>query len=360
MKKILTVSSTGQSLVKTAALDKAITRYNKKSDHFICHIVRNDSSFSVEHYTGLKLPDIDHSLFIDNDNDVLCMAHAMTEFEKVLRETSPDIILLTGFEDITLSCALTASRMKIPLAHTDSGLRSFDRNNIEEINRIIIDVFCKYHFVSEHSGMKNLRDEGLDNQNIFFTGNLLADTLNECWEKIESGKPAIINKMKNGDDYVLFAPSLTFNYDNIEVIRKIFEVLKIISRSLNVFVVLSGRAEEILRKEGIIKLFGNKISILSQLNYLDFLSLMYRSRLVITDNTSIQEETTYLGVQCVTVMNYTERPVTIDVGTNHLAGTDRVRVERIINDILDGIEKPVRLPENWDGKTGERIAEIIC
>jgi len=200
----------------------------------------------------------------------------------------------------------------------------------------------------------------LDNQNVFFTGNLLADTLNICWEKIESNKPAVITETEESDEYVLFAPSLPFNTDNLEVIRKISEMINTISRSYNVFVVLSDRVGEILEKEGIMKLFDKKIRIFPQFNYLDFLSLMYHSRLVITDNTSIQEETTYLGVQCVTVINYTERPVTIDVGTNHLAGTDPARVERTVNDILEGIVKPARLPENWDGKTGKRIAELIC
>ncbi len=360
MKKILSISATGQNLLKTASLDNIIGRQHKNIKHYICHIVGSAFRQPPGYYAGIELPYINRQLFIDDSNKVLCTAQTMMDFEEVLRELHPDIVILTGWENMTLACALAASKMKMPLAHIDSGLRSFDPSSDEEINRIVIDVLCQYHFVSEHSGMKNLRDEGMDNQKIYFTGNLLADILNIYWEKIESSKHDIMTELEKSNGYLLFVPSISLSVDDIELIKEIFEIFNRISRNYHIYMILPDKLKEKLENIDALKILGKNISVLPRCNYLDFLSLMYRSRMVITNSSAIQEETTYLGVQCVTVLNYTERPVTIDVGTNHLSGKDTAKAEKIINDILEGMEKPARLPENWDGKAGIRIADILC
>ncbi len=359
MKKILSIATTSQNLLKISSLDEALVKLAPKVKHSICHIVQNVPGPDLKHLSGIKLPNVDYTLSVDLSDKILRTANTMIEFEKIIRKEQPSLVVLTGSQDMTLACALTAAKLKVPVAHTDSGLRSFDRESNDEVNRILTDVLCQYHFVSEHSGMKNLRDEGEDNQNIIFSGNLLADFLNKYWKKIESGNPARIAGLKKGEDYILYVPAKDISEENTDLTKELFDVLGRLTGYCKVFAILSENAKQILKENKVTDKISNKIEILSPVSYLDFLVLMYSSRVVVTNSVSIQEETTYLGVQCVTVMNYTERPVTIDVGTNHLAGVDPEKAERIITDILEGTLKPGRLPENWDGNSGKRIVEEL-
>ncbi len=360
MKKILSVATTAQNLLKIASLDKAFRRHTTKTKHHICQITHSHHEPIPGHFEGIDLPKVSFRISLDASGKVLSTAQTMIEFEKVLSELKPSLVILTGSHDTTLACALAASKRKIPLAHTDSGLRSFDRESNEEVNRILIDVLCQHLFVSEHSGMKNLRDEGEDNQNICFAGNLLSDILNQYWDSIENRKPENISGLQSKEKYMLYVPATDIIDYDAEETTGVFDMLSRLTNIAPVFAVISNKTMQELETKRIIKPRHKKIKFIPPVNYLDFLSLMKHSSAVITNSVSIQEETTYLGVQCVTIMNYTERPVTIDVGTNHLAGKDPEKAEKAILDIFDGTEKPGRLPENWDGKVGKRVVEVLA
>ncbi|MFN3554441.1 MAG: non-hydrolyzing UDP-N-acetylglucosamine 2-epimerase [Bacteroidales bacterium] len=359
MKKVISFAASPQNLLKITAIDKAFKKYRKDVKHLICHAgYEEDEKTSLSSFEDLDFPRTSHYIAVGYGSHAAQTAKTMLEVEKVLLEEEPDLVILSGHQDATLACGITASKMQIPIAHIDAGLRSYEKYNPEEINRILTDVLCEYHFVSEHSAMKNLRDEGENSAKIFFTGNTLVDVLELYWSDMEESN--VREDLGLGEENYILA---TFHYrDNLEKknnLSEIIEMLKRLSQKCKVVWLLPGYTYNKLIKKGLDKELAPEIMLSGPLPYIDFLALMHNAEAVITDSEGIQEETTYLGAQCITVRKYTERIVTLDVGTNQLVGFDFEKAEKVVEDILKGILKPGRIPEMWDGKAARRIVETL-
>lgn len=359
MKKVISFAASPQNLLKITSIDKAFKKYRKEVKHLICHAgYEEDERTSLSSFEDLDFPKTAHYMPVVYGSHAAQTANTMLQVEKILLEEKPDLVILSGYQDATLAFGITASKMQIPIAHIDAGLRSYEKYNSEEINRILTDVLCEYHFVSEHSAMKNLRDEGSDSGNIHFTGNTLVDALELYWSDMEESE--VLDKLKLGDDsYLLATFHQADNLDDEENLQEIIAMIKRLSEKCKVVWLLPGYIHKRFTKENRIKGLPKDVLPIGPLPYIDFLALMYGAEAVITDSEGIQEETTYLSVQCITVKKYTERIVTMDVGTNQLVGFDFEKAEKAAADVLKGTLKPGRVPEMWDGKAAKRIVEIL-
>jgi UDP-N-acetylglucosamine 2-epimerase (non-hydrolysing) len=358
MKKVISFAASPQNLLKITTIDKAFKKYRKEVKHLICHVgYEEDEKTSLSSFEDLDFPKTNFYIPIGFGSHATQTANTMLQAEKILSEEKPDLIILSGYQDATLACGITASKMQIPIAHIDAGLRSFEKYNSEEINRILTDILCEYHFVSEHSAMKNLRDEGQDN-NIYFTGNTLVDALELYWSDMEESNVREELKLGN-DNYILATFHQTENLDNEENLQLITEMIIRLSGKCKMVWLLPANLHQKIVKDDRYKNLPPTVTLTGPLPYIDFLALLYDAEAVITDSDGIQEETTYLSAQCITVKKYTERIVTLEVGTTQLVGYDFEKAEKAAEDVLKGILKPGRVPEMWDGKAAKRIVDIL-
>ncbi len=359
MKKIISVVGARPNFIKIAPVAKAFKKYRKDVKHLICHTGQHfDKRMSEIFFDQLNMPKPDFNLGVGSGSHAEQTARVMLELEKVLADERPDLVIVPGDVNSTLAAALVASKMGIALAHVEAGLRSFDKTMPEEINRIVTDVVSDYLFVTEHSGMHNLRDEGMDESKIHFVGNTMIDTLDTHYEAIEACTISKDMGLTPGK-YIVATFHRPSNVDEPEALCELMETLSHLANERSLVFPVHPRTRKNIRKFGLDKKIPKSLVITEPLGYIEFLSLMRYAELVITDSGGIQEETTYMGVQCITVRKNTERPVTIDVGTNHLVGTIMEKVEKTAIDILGGITKPGRIPELWDGKAAKRIADIV-
>ncbi|HOO57038.1 MAG TPA: UDP-N-acetylglucosamine 2-epimerase (non-hydrolyzing) [bacterium] len=324
-----------------------------------------DQNMSRIFFDDLELPRPDMNLGVGSGTHGVQTARVMESFEKVLMENRPDLVIVVGDVNSTLACSLSASKLGIAVAHVEAGLRSFDRSMPEEINRIVTDTLSDFLFVSERSGVDNLLNEGIARDKIFFVGNIMIDTLVLNLEriksrKIESGVPA--------EDYAVLTMHRPSNVDNPETFEIVVRALLEGCGGLPVFFPVHPRTRERINKFGLKKYFrefdentagAGGLILMDPLGALEFLALMKNAKLVLTDSGGIQEETTYLKVPCITLRENTERPVTVEIGTNVIAGSDPVLIKKYISNVLEGRLGESEIPEMWDGKTGERIAGII-
>ena len=359
MKKIISLVGARPNFIKIAPLHKIFKTFSKEITHKICHTGQHfDENMSKIFFDELDLPKPDFYLGIGGGTHTEQTARIMIEFEKVLLQENPDLIIVPGDVNSTLAGALTASKMGIKIAHVESGLRSFDRSMPEEINRTVTDILADYLFVSEKSGIDNLSREGINSKKVFFVGNIMIDSLVHYLPAINA---SLITKdlellLKN---YILVTFHRPNNVDNLKSLKDIVNLLNNISLEKKVVFPIHPRTKGNLEKFGLLKQFAKNVLLTDPLGYVDFLALAKDAELVITDSGGIQEETTFMGIQCITVRNNTERPVTVDIGTNHLIGTDLNHVKDTAFKILKGAKKKGSIPELWDGKTAFRVIEIL-
>ena len=269
------------------------------------------------------------------------------------------MVIVPGDVNSTLACSLVASKLHIPVAHVESGLRSFDRKMPEEINRILTDVIADLLFVTEESAVKNLSKEGIDSDKVFFTGNVMIDSLVNYLPDIEKSTVLNDNNLEQGN-YILATFHRPSNVDNPENLINIITTLNDLSKHCQVLFPAHPRTRKKMNEIGLIDKVESTVKMTEPIGYIDFLSLTKNAKLVITDSGGIQEETTYMGVQCITVRKSTERPVTSELGTNQIVGEDFEELYKVANNVLDGHIKNGRIPELWDGKAAERIVKIIA
>jgi len=286
-------------------------------------------------------------------------AEIMKRFEPVVLKHSPDAVLVVGDVNSTLACALVAAKLGVKTIHVEAGLRSFDRTMPEEINRVLTDAISDILFVSEPSGLENLKPEGIAATKIHFVGNVMIDTLEQHRAKASNSR--ILNDLNvRAKEYVVVTLHRPGNVDQPDVFTRILDALVEIQKQSKVVFPIHPRTRDRLVSAGLLPRIKNlpNIVLTEPLGYLDFLKLMSEAKVVITDSGGIQEETTILGVPCLTVRENTERPVTVTEGTNILVGTDTGR-------IIDGYQeslnktKPQSRPKLWDGKASERIVQIL-
>jgi UDP-N-acetylglucosamine 2-epimerase (non-hydrolysing) len=319
-----------------------------------------DERMSDLFFKELKLPKPDVYLGVGSGSHAVQTANVMSKFDDYLDHTSTDIVLVVGDVNSTLACALVAVKRDIRVAHVEAGLRSGDRTMPEEINRILTDQISDYLLTTERVAKTNLLAEGIPESRIHFVGNVMIDTL--LAHREAARKSDILNHLKlEPRDYVVCTLHRPSNVDASESATNTVEAILGLSKRLPVVLPIHPRTREKFIKFG---LLGNgknwdNVRVTEPLGYLDFLALMDQSRLVFTDSGGIQEETTVLGVPCLTFRENTERPITLTEGTNHLVGTSPKAVFEAADQILSSPPRSHKLPELWDGKTAERILDIL-
>lgn len=395
------------NFMKIASIIDAINKHNGlihhskfKIQHLLVHTGQHyDDSMSDSFFRDLNLPKPDIDLGVGSGSHAVQTSEIMKRFEPVLLKHQPDVVILVGDVNSTVACALVASKIqygsstqnlklkihnsgkKRPMvAHVEAGLRSFDRTMPEEINRLLTDALADYLFTSEESGERHLLREGIPEEKIFFVGNTMIDTLLKHLEKAQESnileKLGLTNsQLKTQNSNLIPYGVLTLhrpsNVDDREGFKNILEALIEVAKHLPVIFPAHPRTVNRIKEFHFEKYFNftaqhstlnpqhSKINCLDPLGYLQFLCLMSKAKFVLTDSGGIQEETTILGVPCLTLRENTERPVTVIHGTNVVIGTDSKKIIEESNKALNGTRSNQTIPPLWDGKAGERIISIL-
>jgi UDP-N-acetylglucosamine 2-epimerase (non-hydrolysing) len=319
-----------------------------------------DEKLSQVFFDELHLPRPDVNLGVGAETPIRQIAKMMERFEEVLVWKKPDLVLVVGDVSSTLATALTAKKMGIPVAHVEAGLRSFDPEMPEEINRVVTDQLSDYLFATEESAVQNLTREGFPKERIFFVGNLMIDAL--LGHVQEADRSTILEQWGlAAQQYALMTLHRPSNVDRREGLEAILASLTEIEKKIEVVFPIHPRTLVRMEEFGLKKSFAGlkNVKLCEPAGYLDFLRLMRDSKMVMTDSGGIQEETTVLGVPCLTLRENTERPVTITEGSNRLVGTEPSRVISAALDILEGRGKTGKIPPLWDGQAAQRIVRIL-
>jgi UDP-N-acetylglucosamine 2-epimerase (non-hydrolysing) len=315
-----------------------------------------DENMSQVFFEELGLPEPDVYLGVGSDSHTRQTARTMMAFEEVGQAYNPDLIVVGGDVNSTLAVALVAAKQQIPLAHVEAGLRSCDRTMPEESNRIITDHLSALLFTTEEAGNQNLKREGINEGSVHFVGNCMVDSLWSHVQRAVDLEPWREFGVQPGG-YALLTLHRPSNVDDPWTLRPLLEAINEVSFRLPVIFPVHPRTWERMNQGAI--LVGPSITITRPLSYLTFLGLMARARCVLTDSGGIQEETTALNIPCLTLRWNTERPVTVESGTNRLVGTDPKRIHQAVEEILAGNWVSRKPPVLWDGKAGYRIAQKI-
>lgn len=359
MKKVISVVGARPNFMKVAPIHKAFQKYANQITHLICHTGQHyDEKMSKVFFVDLEMPQPDFYLGIGGGSHAEQTAKIMIEFEKIVLTEKPDLVIVVGDVNSTIACSLVASKLGVKIAHVEAGLRSYDKEMPEEINRLLTDSISDYLFVTERSGLENLKKEGVASEKIFFTGNVMIDSLVDHLEKSEKSQILNENGLSTGK-YVLVTLHRPSNVDSKEYLEKMVKFLNKMADQFPVIFPIHPRTKNNMSKFGLLEKLNSSVILTEPIGYIDFLKLTKNAKLIITDSGGIQEESTFLGIQCITVRNNTERPVTVTVGTNQLIGTDLEKVEEAALKVLNGEIKNGTIPELWDGKAAERISEII-
>ena len=344
-----------------------------------------DDGMSDLFFRDLGLPKPDIHLGVGSGTHAEQTGRIMVEFEKVCLREKPDLVMVVGDVNSTVACALVAAKLLIPVAHVEAGLRSFDRTMPEEINRLLTDQISDFLFTTCEDANRNLLREGIAKEKIHFVGNVMIDTLRQHLQVAK--KSTIIERLglaENGrvKKYALLTLHRPSNVDDALVLKKIFRAINEIAMRIPVIFPVHPRTLSRIQEFGLNGLMNcveideigatyltkhsNKKTALKRmlamppLGYLDFLCLMSRAALVLTDSGGIQEETTILGVPCLTLRSNTERPVTVREGTNFVVGNDPSKIKEMAFHILENGIPPRRIPRYWDGKAAERIVRVLA
>jgi UDP-N-acetylglucosamine 2-epimerase (non-hydrolysing) len=403
--KILTVVGARPNFMKAAPIIAAIREHNEtlsvspnRSDvheiqleSVLVHTGQHyDEAMSDRFFADLNIPKPDVHLAVGSGSHAVQTAEIMKRFEEVLLREQPDLLIVAGDVNSTIACALVASKISYncsggrPLiAHVESGLRSFDRDMPEEVNRILTDHLADLLFVTEESGLKNLQQEGIPDHKVHFVGNTMIDSLLAFRNKARLSSILDTLFLRNGNSsgsgvapYALLTLHRPSNVDQREGFLNILEGLEELAHQCPVIFPAHPRTKKRIAEFGIERFFSHengtnngadpasarangRIQLIEPLGYLDFLCLMDHAAVVVTDSGGIQEETTSLGVPCVTVRENTERPITVHVGTNILAGTSAEGIRKAARQQLES-KASGTAPEAWDGKSAERIVSVVC
>ena len=325
-----------------------------------------DVEMNARLFADLELPAPDLNLEVGSGTHAVQTAEIMRRFEPVLDELLPSCVIVVGDVNSTLACSLVASKKRIPVVHVEAGLRSFDRSMPEELNRVLTDQIAERLYTTERVAAENLAREGIDRERVRFVGNVMIDSLLRHQRRAIAPIDTLTSAGRAGDFaggiggfgvVTLHRPS---NVDSLPALREALTILKDVASRLPLIWPVHPRAKANIERFGLSPLLaGAKITLLPPQGYLEMLGLMGQARLVLTDSGGIQEETTALAVPCLTMRDNTERPITVEQGTNTLVGRNRARTLECVDDILNNGGKRGRTPELWDGHAAERIADDL-
>jgi len=323
-----------------------------------------DVRMNQRFFEQLAIPRPDMDLEVGSASHAQQTAEIMRRFEPLVDSSGAGAVLVVGDVNSTIACALVAAKKGLKVIHVEAGLRSFDRRMPEEINRVLTDQLSDLLFTTEREALENLRREGIDAGRVHFVGNVMIDTLRHSLE--QAVPPATVlagvdeaPRLLQG--YGLLTLHRPANVDDPAVLRSLLETLADLSRRLPLVFPVHPRTRAMLQRHALEGLLAaGRVVQLEPLGYLEMLGLMARARLVLTDSGGIQEETTALGVPCITLRDNTERPITVHQGTNTVVGRDPARIRSVFLDILESGGKAGNIPEYWDGQAAGRIAEILA
>ena len=436
--KIISVVGARPNFMKVAPIHKAFKKVSNLDSnilHLICHTGQHyDEKMSKVFFDDLELPKPDFYLGVGSGSHAEQTANVMIQFEKILIDEKPDMVLVVGDVNSTIACSLTAKKLHIKVVHVEAGLRSFDMEMPEEINRVLTDRISDFLFVTEESGLINLKNEGVPEDKIFFVGNVMIDSLIHYQPKVDASNilhdlnlpssvrasarlaktksrqeahrelnteisinssvrvstrlaetqsneevnqssvrvSARLAKTKSRQEahrelnneisiqgYVLVTLHRPSNVDTKESLEKLVNFLNRLGEERKVVFPIHPRTKSNLEKFELLKNLNQSVIITDPIGYIDFQALIKNAELIVTDSGGIQEESTYLGVQCITLRTSTERPITVDIGTNQLIGIDLSKAEAACLNVLKGNKKIGKIPPLWDGESSNRIVDIL-
>lgn len=354
--RVLAVAGARPNFMKIAPLLRAIQGRNTIEAYLVHTGQHYDQAMSDSFFRDLRIAEPDLNLEVGSGSHAEQTAAVLVKMEHVLKAQRPDALLVVGDVNSTLAATLAAAKLEIPVAHIEAGLRSRDRSMPEEINRILTDSISTWLFTTEEEADQNLSMEGIPPERIFRVGNIMIDTLRSKLE--EAKKRDTVERMGLvPGGYGLLTLHRPSNVDDPGTLRGLFSALEEIHRKLPIVFPVHPRTRAAIEDQ----LGGVEpaLQLTDPLGYLDFLRLMADAKLVLTDSGGIQEETTALGVTCLTLRQNTERPVTVSQGTNTIVGSNAETILAEAKKALDGSGKTGRIPDLWDGRTAERIVDVL-
>lgn len=348
------------NFMKGAPLVEALRSYSGAKVSLVHTGQHYSANLSDLFFDQLGLPRPEVNLGVGSDSHVRQIARIMEGLQDYFVHVQPDVVVVVGDVNSTLAAALVANKLMLPLAHVEAGLRSFDRSMPEETNRVLTDAVSHLLFTTEPSANENLKREGIGEGKVHFVGNLMIDTLQKHRPKaIALRMPRSLGLQPR--NYALLTLHRPANVDTFAQLRRILSALEWIQKEMPVVFPMHPRTSERIYQFGFETVLKGMTGLrcIEPMGYLEFLGLMDGAAVVLTDSGGIQEETTCLGVPCLTLRNNTERPVTVNVGTNELVGNDPERIIAGVSKVLSGSWKKGRLPDAWDGHAAKRVADVL-
>ncbi|MFD2532968.1 non-hydrolyzing UDP-N-acetylglucosamine 2-epimerase [Gracilimonas halophila] len=314
-----------------------------------------DKNMSGSFFEQLGIPAPDENLGAGGGTQAEQTAAIMTGYEKLLMEKPSNLCLVVGDVTSTMACAITAQKMHIPVAHVEAGIRSGDWKMPEEINRLATDAVTNYFFTTSDVANANLKKSGVEDERIFFVGNVMIDTLLKHRPRFQ--KPTVWDKVRLEEgNYIVMTLHRPSNVDEEETLKSLMDEIIVNTQELPLVFPVHPRTAKILKNLGI---SHERLHMIEPLGYLEFNYLVERSKAVITDSGGITEETTVMGIPCMTLRNSTERPETVDIGTNELLGVNPKAIQPALEKLFAGEWKKGEIPELWDGSTSGRIVKHL-
>jgi UDP-N-acetylglucosamine 2-epimerase (non-hydrolysing) len=352
--KLVVVAGARPNFMKIAPLMWEIARREGISARLVHTGQHYDQRMSKLFFEQLNIPRPDVDLGVGSGSHAVQTAEVMKRFEPVLLDDRPDAVVVVGDVNSTLACALVSVKLGIPVAHVEAGLRSFDRTMPEEINRILTDSISRWLFVSEPSGIDNLRREGVDAERIHFVGNVMIDTLIACQEQFLGAPLDGIDALPQS--YAVLTLHRPSNVDDPQTLRGLLGAIERIQSEIPIVFPVHPRTRKALQQQPVAL---PNVHRTEPMGYLEFMKLVGNARFVLTDSGGIQEETTYLGVPCLTLRENTERPSTVGEGTNVLVGNNPEKIVAAARQTLSGRVNGHRIPALWDGQAARRILGVL-
>jgi UDP-N-acetylglucosamine 2-epimerase (non-hydrolysing) len=365
MLNVINVVGARPNFMKMAPIIEAMDRHPGRFRHRLVHTGQHyDTRMSESFFVDLGMPKPDIDLEVGSGSHAEQTARVMVEFEKVCLRERPDLVVVVGDVNSTMACTITAKKLGIRVAHVEAGLRSRDMSMPEEINRLCTDVLCDYLFTTDHFANDNLRAEGIPSSRIFFVGNVMIDTMVKHKE-LARGLRLADRWGLAGRKYATVTLHRPSNVDDAATLRGILEALQEVAREIPIVFPMHPRTRKMIEQFGLGAYCSSAAKpeglwTTEPVGYLDLLHLNMHAAMVITDSGGLQEETTALGVPCITLRHNTERPITSEVGTNVVVGNSRDAILDQAFKVLRGDVPRGRVPQKWDGRAAERIVEILA
>jgi UDP-N-acetylglucosamine 2-epimerase (non-hydrolysing) len=363
--RILCVVGARPNFMKMAPIMAALSALGPRVQPKLVHTGQHyDVTMNHQYFQALGIPAPDINLEVGSGSHAQQTAEVMRRFEPALDEVAPAAVLVVGDVNSTIACALVAAKKGVPVIHVEAGLRSFDRAMPEEINRVLTDQLSDLLFTTEESGRDNLLKEGIADSRIHFVGNVMIDTLRANLPRAVATAQIARDADRPGfadHGYAVLTLHRPSNVDDPAILQRLLEAAAQISTRTPVIFPVHPRTRATIERFGLSHLLDRaSILLLPPMGYLEMLGLMKDATVVLTDSGGIQEETTALGTPCITLRHNTERPITVDEGTNTIAGNDPAAILAAFDAVLAGGGKAGRVPHFWDGRAAERIAAIVA